>query len=129
MKAIFKNAWGYQGDSLNLPVRDLGSAVPFYESSMGFRFATRTDGPPALVVLERDGIRIGLSENGGDPEQDGCAFEVDDVEAALAEFKAKGLDGELSEIKTENRKDGSVWRAFFVVAPDGLCFWVGQRQT
>ena len=29
------------------------------------------------AVLQRDDIRIGLAENGGDPEQEGCFFEVE----------------------------------------------------
>jgi hypothetical protein len=30
-KAIFKNAWPYQLDKMNLPVKDLETAIPFYE--------------------------------------------------------------------------------------------------
>src|SRR5437763_106664 len=80
------------------------------------------------AILERDEIRIGLAENGGDPEQDGCAFRVDGVEDLLMEFKSSGLEKELSDIRVENRKDGSTFRVFFVVAPDGLCYWFGERQ-
>ena len=79
------------------------------------------------AVLERDGVRMGLAENGGDPEQDGCAFETDDVEALRAEFKNRGLE-KLGELKDEVRKDGSPFRVFFVIAPDGLCFWFGERK-
>ena len=128
MKAVYKNAWGYQGDAMNLPVRDVEESVPFYEKVFGF--ARYGDGEASRdirrVVLARDEIKIALAENGGDPEQDGVAFEVDDAAAAHAELKANGLE-KLGEIKTEKRDDGSVWRAFFVIAPDGLCFWVGER--
>ena len=127
MKATFKNAWGYQGDNMNLPVADVVAAVSYYEKIMGFRVESRSDVPHRSAVLERDGIRMGLAENGGDPTQDGCAFEVDNVEAAFAEFKSNGLEKEISEIKAENRKDGSSWKVFFVVAPDGLCYWFGER--
>ena len=129
MKATFKNAWGYQGDNMNLPVADVEASVPFYETIMGFRVESRSDDPHRSAVLERDGIRMGLAENGGDPTQDGCAFEVDNVEAAFAEFKSNGLEKEISDFKVENRKDGSSWKVFFVVAPDGLCFWFGERQS
>src|SRR5688500_2752803 len=137
-EAKFKNAWGYQGDNMNLPVADLESAVPFYERVMGFRVESRADAPHRSAVLVRDGIRIGLAENGGDPEQDGCAFEVDDIEALHEELRtndtsSKAPDVEKqgsisSDIKVENRSDGSSWRVFFVIAPDGLCYWLGERQ-
>lgn len=60
--------------------------------------------------------------------QDGCAFHCTGLELLLAEFKAHGLEKELSDIGVENRGD-SKWRVFYVVAPDGLCYWFGERQT
>jgi len=129
MKGKFINVWGYQGDNMNLPVADLATAIPFYETVMGFRVESRNEIPHSSAVLERDGIRIGLAENGGDPTQDGCAFEVDDVAAVFAEFKANGLDKQISEFDIENRDDGTSWKVFFVVAPDGLCYWLGERQN
>lgn len=128
MKAVFKNAWGYQGDNMNLPVADLESAIPFYERVMGFRVESRNEVPYSSAVLERDGIRIGLAENDGDPTQDGCAFEVDNVEAAFAEFKANGLEKEMSGFDFEEN-NGAKWKVFYVVAPDGLCYWFGERQS
>jgi catechol 2,3-dioxygenase-like lactoylglutathione lyase family enzyme len=128
MKAQFKSAWGYQGDNLNLPVENLEAAVPFYETVMGFRVASRSDSPHRSAVLQRDGIEIGLAENGGDPTQDGCAFEVDSVESAFAELKANGLKKEVSAFDIE-KNDGASWKVFYVVAPDGLCYWFGERQT
>ena len=112
---------------MNLPVADVDASVPFYEKIMGFRVESLNDDLHRSAVLERDGIRMGLAENGGDPTQDGCAFEVDNVEAAFAEFKSSGLEKEISDFKIENRKDGSSWKVFFVVAPDGLCYWFGER--
>ena len=128
MKAEFKSAWGYQGNNMNLPVENLEAAIPFYESVMGFRVLSRSDAPHKSAVLGRDGIQIGLAENGGDPTQDGCAFEVDNAEAAFAELKANGLEKEVSEFSVEQRGDTS-WKVFFVVAPDGLCYWLGERQS
>jgi len=91
IKAIFKNAWPYQKDKMNLPVRDLESSIPFYETVMGFSVVTRNELPYKLAVLDRDGIQIGLGENGGDPTQDGCFFEVDNIHLALEELKSNGL--------------------------------------
>jgi lactoylglutathione lyase len=126
MKATFKSVWGYQGDNMNLPVADVNEASPFYTRVMGFREESRKDESPRSVVLERDGIRIGLIENGGDPTQDGCAFRVDSVEAAWNEFKANGLEKEISEFSNEEH-DGATFKVFYVVAPDGLCYWFGAK--
>ena len=81
--ATFKKAFPYAKDAMNLPVRDVNAAIPFYESIMGFRLVSRQEAPMKSAVLQRDDIRIGLAENGGDPEQEGCFFEVDDVDAAV----------------------------------------------
>ena len=128
MTVEFKTAWGYKGDNLNLPVPDLEASIPFYERVMGFRVVSRSDSPHKSAILGRDGIQIGLAENGGDPTQDGCAFEVDNVEAAFTEFKSNGLEKELSDFSSEQR-NGVSWKVFFVVAPDGLCYWLGERLS
>ena len=128
MKATLEKAWGYQGDNMNLPVRNLAAALPFYEAVLGFRVLSRSATPHNSVVLARDQVQIGLAENGGDPTQDGCAFHVKDLERLFAEFKANGLQKELSEFKIEPH-DGDSWKVFYVVAPDGLCYWFGERQA
>jgi len=128
MSGKLLTAWGYQGDNMNLPVKNVDSAVPFYEQVLGFRLESRSEEPHRAAVLARDGVQIGLAENGGDPEQDGCAFRVDDVETLLTEFKSNGLEKEISDISVENREDGSTFKVFFAVAPDGLCYWFGERQ-
>jgi catechol 2,3-dioxygenase-like lactoylglutathione lyase family enzyme len=128
MKATLEKAWGYQGDTMNLPVRDLAAALPFYETVLGFRVLSRSATPHNSVVLARDQVQIGLAENGGDSKQDGCAFHVKDLEALFAEFKANGLQKEHSEFAIEPR-DGVAWKVFYVVAPDGLCYWFGERQA
>jgi lactoylglutathione lyase len=131
VKGILKHAWGYKGDAMNLPVGDVDTATPYYEEVMRFTVSARTDGPPRSVTLERDKVRMRLAENGGDPTQDGCAFEVENVEALFSEFKANGWyppikdDGDFD---IETRETGS-WKVFFVVAPDGLCYWFGERFT
>jgi catechol 2,3-dioxygenase-like lactoylglutathione lyase family enzyme len=124
--ATLTRAYGYKGDALNLPVADVEAALPFYERVLGFRVVSRGDTPHKSAVLARDQIRIGLAENGGDPTQDGCAFHVDDVESLAAGFKANGLE-KLSGFSTERHKDLE-WKVFYVVAPDGLCYWFGECQ-
>ena len=127
MRGTLEKALGYQGDTMNLPVRDLASALPFYETVLGFRVLSRSSAPHNSAVLVRDRVQIGLAENGGDPTQDGCAFHSKDLESLFAEFKANGLTKELSSFDVEQR-DNVAWRVFYVVAPDGLCYWFGERQ-
>lgn len=119
------SAYGYQGDAMNLPVADVEMAMPFYLEKMGFSVAEQTREPVKKAVLERDGVRFAIAENGGDPEQDGCAFHTDDVHALRDEFTGNGY--KVGEIKAETREDGSKFNAFFAIAPDGLCYWFGQR--
>ena len=128
MAAVLEKAFGYQGNNMDLPVRNLSAALPFYETVLGFRVLSRSDVPRKSVVLARDQVQIGLAENGADPTQDGCAFHVKNLEALFAEIRANGLQQELSEFGVEQR-DGAPWKVFYVVAPDGLCYWFGERQT
>jgi catechol 2,3-dioxygenase-like lactoylglutathione lyase family enzyme len=126
MTATLEKAFGYQGDNMSLPVADLDAAIPFYETVLGFRVVSRSDTSPRAAVLARDKIQIGLAENGGDPSQDGCAFHVTGLESLFAQFKANGLD-KLSDFTREDN-GGVPWKVFYVVAPDGLCYWFGERD-
>ncbi len=128
MKAIFKSAWPYQEDALNLPVATVEAALPFYETVLGFQVVSRHDAPHTSAILARDDVQIGLAENGGDSSQDGAFFEVDDVEAAFAELRANGLAKERADFRLDQHGD-TVWKVFFVVAPDGLCYCLGERQA
>ncbi len=127
-KGIFKMAWPYQQDKMNLPVHDLEAAIPFYQTIMGFRLLSKNDRPYKSAILERDAIQIGLAENGGDPTQEGCFFEVENVMNAFEELKANGLKKEISDLSIEKNGDTS-WKVFYVVAPDGLCYCLGEQQA
>jgi lactoylglutathione lyase len=73
---------------------------------------------------------------------DHMALPVQDVAAALPfyqtvfgfavvsqgeQLKANGLQ-EISEFNVEVHDDVA-WKVFYVVAPDGLCYWFGERKT
>lgn len=124
-KAIYQRAAPYAEDAMNLPVADVDAAIPFYEKTFSFRVVSRHDAPPKSVILARDDIQIGLTENGGDPTQEGCFFEVDDAAAAFEEIKGKAPAD--SDFRIDKFGDTS-YRVFFVVAPDGLCYMLGERQ-
>lgn len=133
MTAKLLSADGYQGDAMNLPVANVAMAAPYYVEKMGFTVVEQDSGPGEpphedaikRVILERDGVRMALAENGGDPEQDGCAFHTDEVEALREEFIANGLEN-IGEITLDN--DAKI-KVFFVVAPDGLCYRFGEKRS
>ncbi len=122
-KATFMKASPYQDDAMNLPVEDLDQAIPYYQTVMGFKLESRQDIPHKSAVLSRDEVRIGLAENGGDPSNDGCFFEVNDVELAFGELKANGLDKEEADYQVDEP-----YALFFIIAPDGLCYCIGERR-
>jgi catechol 2,3-dioxygenase-like lactoylglutathione lyase family enzyme len=128
MTARLEKAFGYQGDNMNLPVGDLAAALPFYQAILGFTLVRESDGPPRSAILARDAAQIRLAENGGDPTQDGCAFHVAGLEALFAEFQANGLGKAPGKFDVEEH-GGVPWRVFYVVAPDGLCYWFGERSA
>ena len=128
MSAVFKTAYPYAEDKMNLPVENLDAAIPFYETVMGFRLVSTNDSPHKSAILARDDIQIGLAENGGDPTQEGCFFEVDDAESAFAELKSNGLKKEQADFRIDKHGDRT-YRVFFVVAPDGLCYCLGERRA
>jgi catechol 2,3-dioxygenase-like lactoylglutathione lyase family enzyme len=128
MKPSIQRAFGYQGDQMNLPVGDVAAALPFYETVLGFQVVSRSESPFKSVVLARDDVQVGLAENGGDPTQDGCAFHVTGLASLFEEFKRSGLRTEVSEFDIEQHDDVQ-WKVFYVVAPDGLCYWFGERTS
>ena len=125
--ANYQRAVPYVEDALALPVASVEAALPFYQGVMGFRLVEQTEVPHKAAILARDSVRIGLAENGGDPTQDGCFFEVDDVEAAFAELRSNGLGSDAADFRVDTYGETS-YRVFFVVAPDGLCYCLGQRE-
>lgn len=120
---LFKSADGYQDDLLALPVKDIETASSYYSASFGMNEVDRSDEPIPQVVLERDGVRIGFAVNGRDSSQDGAAILVADAHQARKELEENGV--EISNWRVDER-DGSQFQVFFVVAPDGLCFYFYQ---
>jgi catechol 2,3-dioxygenase-like lactoylglutathione lyase family enzyme len=125
MKAVFISAIPYADDVLNLPVENVDRAIPYYEEIFGFQVVSRQDTPQRSVILARDGVRIGLAENGGDPTQEGCFFAVDNVNAAFQEINGDPPSG--SDLRLDTFGE-TTYQVFFVVAPDGLCYMLGERQ-
>lgn len=119
---LFLEAHPYQKDVLALPVADIDAAAEYY-ARFGLKEVERRSDPPT-VIMERDGVRIGFQVNGGDPTQDGAAILVSDLELVRAEFAASGVA--MGEPR-EDEQGGERYRVSFIVAPDGLCYYIHQR--
>jgi catechol 2,3-dioxygenase-like lactoylglutathione lyase family enzyme len=122
-KTVFEKALPYGDDVLALPVTNLESAANWYAQHFGMVEVERKSEPHATVILERDGVRIGFSVNGGDSSQDGAAILVSDIHAARAELEGSGV--KIGNWRIDER-DGKRRQVFFVVAPDGLCYYFHQ---
>ena len=116
----FKAAYPYQKDVLALPVTDLDAAARWYADHFGMREVERHQEPVPAVILERDGTKIGFAINGGDPGQDGAAVLVSNILGMRDELEASGAQTGNWRIDERN---GVKFQVFFVVAPDGLCFY------
>ena len=122
-KAIFETAVPYGHDILALPVPDLESAATWYAQHFAMVEVERTFEPRPTVVMERDRVRIGFSVNGRDSSQDGAAILVSDIHATRAELERVGVN--VANWRVDER-DGIRLQVFFVIAPDGLCFYFHQ---
>ena len=121
--ALYKAAFPYGDDVLALPVRDIEQAAKWYGPAFGLSEVERRTKPIPTVILERDGVQLGFAINGGDPEQEGAAISVTDIHRAKAELEAN--DVQISNWRIDER-DGQKLQVFFVVAPDGLCYYFHQ---
>ena len=121
---LFEAAYPFQDDVLALPVEDLDATAKWYTDAFGLQEVERREEPAPTVVLERDGVRIGFAINGGDASADGAAILVTDIKRARAELKRNGVKARNWRI---DKRDGKKFRVFFVVAPDGLCYYFHQE--
>jgi catechol 2,3-dioxygenase-like lactoylglutathione lyase family enzyme len=122
----FKAAFPYRADVLALPVADISAASDWYCQHFGMEEVRRTSEPVPTVILQRDGIEIGFAENGGDASQDGAAILVSDIQAIKRELDASGTP--TGDTRTDDR-DGEPYTVFFVVAPDGLCYYFHEPRN
>lgn len=121
---LFKAVFPISNEDTNaLPVKEIGAAIGFYETVMGFSVVTRN---PASVTLKRDDVQIGLiQKEDHEPQQAGsCYFSVSDVESLRSEMDGKG--GDLGELRID-KYEGKNYRVFFLREFDnGYCFCFGQ---
>ncbi len=122
-EGLFLAAYPFADDVLKLPVEDIERTAKWYGDAFGLQEIERRDSPLPAVIMARDGVQLGFAVNGGDAEQEGAAILVSDIGRARAELEAKGI--KIGDWRVDER-DGRKYRVFFVVAPDGLCFYFHQ---
>jgi catechol 2,3-dioxygenase-like lactoylglutathione lyase family enzyme len=116
----FRKVSPYQDDILALPVADLDVASRWYCDHFGMAEVERFEHPVPTVVLERDGTRIEFAINGGDPAEEGAAVLVSNIRGLRDELERKGA--RVGDWRVDDH-DGIQHQVFFVVAPDGLCYY------
>ncbi len=120
---LYEAAFPFQDDVLALPVADIDAAAKWYADAFGLVEVERHDSSVPTVIMERDGTRIGFAANGGDSSQDGAAILVSDIERAKHELESNGVETGNWRI---DERDGQKLQVFFVIAPDGLCYYFHQ---
>ena len=123
-QARFKAAYPYAEDVLSLPVTNLDAASTWYTRHFGMAEVARPEGSIPTVILARDGVQIGFAINGGDASQEGAAILVENIKQIKDEFESNGV--EIGNWRVDER-DGQKFQVFFVVAPDGLCYYVHEE--
>ena len=118
--SYFEAAYPFLEDVTTLPVKNLDESVAWYSNAFGLSEVERTSEPVPQVIMERDGARIGFAITGADPTQDGAAILVREIKQVHDELVSKGV--EIANWRVDER-DGEKLQVFFVVAPDGLCYY------
>ena len=108
--ASFRAAFPYQNDVLALPVSNAQEASTWYGQNFGMQEVERGAQPKPFVILERDGVKIGFAENGGDPTQDGAAVLVAGITELRTELESRGVN--FSDWR-EDERDGKKLKSFF----------------
>ena len=121
---MFKGAYPISGEDLMaLPVKEIGPAVEFYRTVLGFEVVSRDE---TTAVLQRDSAQIGLVRKPGHrPEEAGSfAIGVTDLDAIHRELDGRGLD--LGGVRVDEW-DGRKYRVFFLrEAENGYCYCFSQ---
>ena len=120
---LFEAAFPYGDDILGLPVTDIDQAATWYAEHFGLTEVERQTSPVPSVIMERDGVRIGFAINGLDPGNEGAAIRVACLDRTKEEWASRGVP--IANERVDER-DGKQYRVFFVVAPDGLCYYFHQ---
>ena len=120
---LFAAAFAYGDDILALPVKSIDEASSWYGEKFGLTEVERCALPQPRIIMQRDGVKLGFAVNGMDPSNEGAAILVSDIARAKAELESAGIKTANSRV---DERDGKRFNVFFVVAPDGLCYYFHQ---
>jgi predicted enzyme related to lactoylglutathione lyase len=121
---MFKGVYPISGEDLNaLPVREIGRAVEFYKTVLGFSVVSSD---ATAAILKRDAAQLGLvrKPDHKSTEAGSCVFAVTDLDAIHKELDGRGND--LGGIRIDEW-DGKKYRVFFLrETENGYCFCFSQ---
>ena len=120
VNGYFKAAYPFLDDVTTLPVKNLDETSAWYANAFGLTEVERSSDPIPQVIMARDDAKIGFAITGEDPTQDGAAILVRDINVVREELENNGV--EIANWRVDER-DGQQLQVFFVVAPDGLCYY------
>jgi len=96
-----------------VPVRDLERAIRFYRNTLGMTFLFQA--PPGLAFFDCGGVRILLDVPAGSQSDNPSSiiyYQVDDLPAAVAELKTRGVTFEQEPELVAQMPDHELWMAF-----------------
>lgn len=121
---MFKGAYPISGEDLTaLPVKEIGPAIEFYRTVLGF---TVVKSDERTAILQRDSAQIGLLKKPDHKPEEAGSFVigVTDLDAIHKELDGRGLD--LGTIRIDEW-DGKKYRVFFLrEGTNGYCFCFTQ---
>jgi catechol 2,3-dioxygenase-like lactoylglutathione lyase family enzyme len=102
-------------------VRDMGGAIDFYTTKLGFQVAFKNGA--VFAIVSRDGIALslGLDRSGSGAGKGSCYLKVEGVDAFHEEFIGKGVEM-THPLKTEAYHI----REFMITDPDGNTLNFGE---
>ena len=127
MAAVYLRARPYAADAMNLPVATSSRPCPFTKGSWdsGSSSArTRRAGPPSWGATPSASV---WPRTAATPPRRGASSRSTTWKAPGAELRGNGLTS-ASDFRVD-RYGETAYRVFFVVAPDGLCYCLGERQA
>lgn len=102
-----------------LGVADLNATEAFYRDVVGARFVARFD-PPGLLFFDFDGVRVLFEKSEGTGPSSVLYLWTEDIDAAVAQLKAKGATFDTAPHPIHRDEDGTFgpageteWMAFF----------------
>jgi methylmalonyl-CoA/ethylmalonyl-CoA epimerase len=92
---------------------DIARTVQFYRDKLGIRLLF--EAPPSMAFFDCGGVRLmlGPPEGAKDAVSSIVYFKVDDIQAAAATLKARGVEFERDPHLVAKMPDHDLWLAFF----------------